>query len=69
MGGRKGGDCIVAGNDVIEFCVFDKINGSVEPPNVVKKCTEKYFWFHIPKNDKAPNLTGKFICLARSYKT
>jgi len=68
MGARIGGDCNKSTSDEIEFCVFDKIDGSVEPKGV-KKCTAKYFFLHIPKNDKVPDLTGKFICLSRSYKT
>lgn len=68
MGARIGGACNSATSDEIEFCVFDKIDGSVEPKGV-RKCTGKFFFFNIPKNDKVPSLTGKFICLARNYDT
>ena len=66
----KGGDCYNPATDNLEFCIFDKIDGSVHPSQI-KKCTSKegLFFLHIPQNDKVPSLIGKFICLKLKYKT
>lgn len=63
-----GGDCDKADQKTIEFCVFDTINQATAPEGVTK-CTEKYYFYHIPKNDKVPALAGKFICLSKNYPT
>lgn len=68
MGAIKGGDCDKSDQKTIEFCIFDTINPALAPEGA-SKCTGKYYFYHIPKNDKVPALEGKFICLSKNYPT